>query len=190
MLRIINLIIVLYIFRQLLIEPPKNNPPPERIIKPNIPSTAASLILKKYKPSQKEIEILNKLYRAIVFQESNNNYRAVNQDSGAIGLGQVLPSNIPSWCKRITSRFCAVQEFHSNPELQTTIIYGTLLEELRRIKSIYPDEDTDITVRRIASWWYSGNENLINNSRKQGKYPSIKQYTLEVLRKFKGIKND
>src|SRR3546814_15715008 len=37
---------------------------------------------------------------AMIQQESSGNSRAVNQHTGALGLWQVLPSNVTPWAKR------------------------------------------------------------------------------------------
>ena len=48
----------------------------------------------------------------------------------------------------------------------------------------------DVLLRRVASIWYSGRAGLYNNTRPQsygsGSYPSIANYTLDVVSRYHG----
>ena len=44
------------------------------------------------------------LYQSIVTQESSGRTAVVNPDSGAVGMGQVMPFNIGPWTREILGR--------------------------------------------------------------------------------------
>ncbi|MBI4739060.1 tape measure protein [Candidatus Woesearchaeota archaeon] len=107
---------------------------------------------------------LTKLREAILGQESGGDAKAVNPDSGALGLYQVMPANLPSWSQQTVGREVGVEEFLNNPALQTQIVEGMML----------------------ASEWYSGDQSLYNSNASEGNYPSIGSYTSQVLGRYNG----
>lgn len=126
------------------------------------------------------------LRRAIIGKESNGNPRAVNPDSGALGLGQVMPDNLPSWSREILGREVSVQEFLASAELQLRIINGKLAQYVEN--EAKPGRSMEEIVRRVASVWYSGQSSLWNNTRRQfyggNEYPSISSYTSDIYGRF------
>lgn len=136
------------------------------------------------------------LRRAIIGQESNNNFKAVNPHSGALGYAQVMPDNLigekRGWDYEALGRDVSTDEFLNDPDLQLKIInhkMGNYLEGA--LKNTNGDEEK--AVRRVASAWYSGQGDLYDNTNPQyyngGAYPSIRDYTLSVLDKFKQEKH-
>jgi hypothetical protein len=126
----------------------------------------------------------DKLFTAIVGQESGGDPSAVNKDSGAIGIGQVLPSNIPSWSKEALGHSITAEEFKNSPELQEKIVKFKLNQYFEEGLKKYNGNE-DLAVRYAAAAWYSGGGDNLNSTRPQGGYPSIQAYTMEVLDKFK-----
>jgi hypothetical protein len=130
---------------------------------------------------------LDALRRAIIGQESGGNFKAINRDSGALGYGQVMPANLPSWSRAALGREVSRQEFLNSPEIQIAIINHRLGLYLQEETAKGVDHDT--AIRKVASRWYSGRAHLYNNTKPQaygaGRYPSINDYTLAILRKYK-----
>lgn len=130
-----------------------------------------------------------RLRQAIVGQESGGNHKIENRSgSGAMGLGQVMPENLPSWSKAALGREISKEEFLKDPQLQIKIIDFKLKEYWdAALKQSGGNEDE--AVRRVAAWWYSGDPNKFDDSKPQswGKdsYPSISSYSQNVLSRWK-----
>lgn len=110
---------------------------------------------------------------AIAGQESSGNYNAENEDTGAYGKYQILPSNWPAWAEEAGIGADAPR----TPENQEIVARFKLGQ--------YYDK---YGARGAAIAWYGG-EGALNYSdealnRKQGdngEYPSINEYADEVL---------
>ncbi len=130
---------------------------------------------------------VEKLRNAIAGQESNHDSKAVNPHSNALGYGQVMPENIKSWTKQCLGEELTEAEFLANKSKQITVIDCKLKEALEEVGQTTTDED--LKVRKVASIWYSGDPSLYDNPRPQtygtGSYPSIREYTLQVLDRYK-----
>jgi hypothetical protein len=132
------------------------------------------------------------LRRAIIGQESGDNFRAVNPHSGALGYGQVMPENVPSWTKEALGRSLSTDEFLNNPDAQLKTIDHKLSQYFKgAIQKANGDEA--IAVRRVASAWYSGQGDLWNDTTPQSyngaSYPSISEYTGSVFQKYRAEKS-
>jgi hypothetical protein len=112
---------------------------------------------------------------AIASQESNNNYFAMNKDSGALGKYQMMPATLKGLGYNVTPK-----EFLTNPRLQEEA-HSKLIEELTtRYKG-----NTD----KILADYYGGPRaaaiiGTAAGNTPQGKYPSINQYVAEVKSKL------
>ena len=130
--------------------------------------------------------IVEKLRNAIAGQESNHDHKAVNQDSNALGYGQVMPENIKSWTKQCLGKELTEKEFLVNKEQQIAVIDCKIKEA---IESLPKELDEDTKVRKVSSIWYSGDASLYDNTRAQtygaGTYPSIRDYGLQILKRYK-----
>ncbi len=131
--------------------------------------------------------IVLSLRRAIIGQESDYNYKAVNVHSGALGFAQVMPFNIAPWSKEALGYEITPKQFLENPELQLKIIdfkVGQYLQNALKASN----GDLDIAVMRVAAQWYSGNPRLYKSTKiqwyKGHPYPSINEYSKSVLHKF------
>lgn len=141
-------------------------------------------------PRQSDSAIVTNLRRAIIGKESAGKFNAVNPHSGALGYGQVMPANVASWTREATGRAMSPKAFLSNPGAQIKTIDYKLKQYLdRELKATGGDVGT--AVRRVASTWYSGRPELYNNTRPQtygaGKYPSINDYTADILKRFNSV---
>jgi hypothetical protein len=126
--------------------------------------------------------ITDRLYQAVVKQESGGNYRAVNPHSGALGIGQVMPANVRQWSKEALGYSITPQQFLNSPELQDKIIKHKLGQYYQ--EAIGKGLSQDEAVRYVASAWYSGSGERRNSLKPQGQYPTIRAYTFAVLNHF------
>jgi len=126
------------------------------------------------------------LMRAIIGQESAGKFNAVNSDSGALGYGQVMPENVPSWSLESLGYTLTPEEFLQSPKLQLKIIRYKLEQAIAAQSK--PGRDLQQVARRVAAVWYSGQGKLWNNTKPQfyngQSYPSIAHYTQSVWEKY------
>lgn len=129
-----------------------------------------------------ERDVVAELMRRIITQESAGNAAAINPDSGALGLGQVMPENLPSWSREAIGREVSVKEFLEHPKLQKQII-GFKLNQYWRA-AVIKTSDPTIVCRRVAATWYSGDSERYDDMTPQAfngaSYPSIGDYTTSV----------
>lgn len=122
---------------------------------------------------------LAQLMRAIRTQESNNNYGAVNKDSGASGAYQVMPFNIngnAGWDMEALGRNISMAEFMSNRALQDQIAQFKLGQYLKKYGAA-----------GAAVAWYGGPgavKNMHSKTTQAGGYPSLYAYWTSVLSKM------
>jgi len=129
---------------------------------------------------------ISKFRAAIIAKESGGSYTVVNPDSGAIGIGQVMPENVGPWTQRYLGRTLTPAQFRADPGAQDAVVNGRFRDMLADQRAAgYKGEQM---IRRAASVWYSGQGKLWNDTRPQyynGKrYPSIAEYTLSIWKKF------
>jgi cell wall-associated NlpC family hydrolase len=133
---------------------------------------------------------IDALRRAIIGKESGGNFKAVNPDSGALGYGQLMPSNVGPWTQAALGRAMSPDEFLNNPDAQIATINHKLNEYLsQQLAAGHPE---DIAIRRVAAMWYSGQAGLYNDTKPQPYggtvYESIQSYTMGVLSKYNSYK--
>ena len=128
-----------------------------------------------------------RLRRAIIGQESGGNYGSVNPDSGALGIGQVMPANVGPWTQKYLGRALTPQQFLKSKSAQDAVVNG-------RMQDLIADQERagfkgEVAIRRAASAWYSGQPGLWNDTRPQSyggrSYPSIAEYTSSVWRAYR-----
>jgi hypothetical protein len=120
--------------------------------------------------------------KAIIGKESGGNYAAVNPDSGALGIGQVMPENVAPWTRKYLGRALTPQQFLADRNAQDTVVNGRFNDMLAdQKKAGYSGEQM---IRRAAAVWYSGQGKLWNDTRprysKGRRYPSIAEYTQAI----------
>jgi hypothetical protein len=129
---------------------------------------------------------IDSLRRAIVGKESGGSFSVVNRDSGALGYGQVMPANVPSWTKEHYGRSLTPSQFLASKEAQLAVVNGQISKIVRQ--QLAAGYKADIAIRRAAAIWYSGQGNLYDDRRPQStngqSYPSIRDYTLDILRRY------
>ena len=127
-----------------------------------------------------------KLRVAIIGKESGGNYEVLNPDSQAIGIGQVMPENVPSWTAKHYGQRLTPNQYRYNRAAQDAVVHGQLQEYYDA--EIAAGRSEALAVRRAASAWYSGNPNKYDNNRVQTykgrRYPSIREYTMDILRRY------
>ena len=119
---------------------------------------------------------------AIIGKESGGNYNAVNPDSGALGIGQVMPENVGPWTQRYLGVTLTPQEFLNDRAAQDAVVNGRFRDMLAdQAAAGYKGEEA---IRRAAAVWYSGNGNLWNYNKPEyyngRRYPSIAEYTKAI----------
>ncbi len=123
---------------------------------------------------------LAKLMNAIRSQESNNNYQAINKDSGAAGGYQIMPFNLSfgggSWDRQALGRSVSRNEFMNNPGIQDAIAKWQLGNYLKKYGAA-----------GAAVAWYGGPgavANMYSRTTQAGGYPSLYAYWTSVLNKM------
>lgn len=133
---------------------------------------------------------IDMLRNAIIGQESAGDAAIVNEDSGALGLGQVMPENLAGdgrgWDYEALGRDLTPEEFLADPDAQTKIINHQLAKIFDA--QVAAGKSEEEAVRRTAATWYSGDPNKADDATPQNwqgdpdkEYPSIKDYSDEVL---------
>jgi hypothetical protein len=130
--------------------------------------------------------IIDSLMTAIVSQESSGNINLEHPTSKAIGLGQVLPSNIPTWTRETFGQELTVDQFRGNQDVQIYTIRYKLYEYYRRAIAT-SGGDLHLAVRRVAAQWYSGQSDLYESTKPVATGPSIRDYSLQVLGRFQNF---
>lgn len=136
-------------------------------------------------------DVRERLFRSVLGQESSGGRNEPNPDSGALGIGQVMPANVRAWSKKHLGREISPEEFASRPDWQETIVRGQLGEyfdgALKRSAG-----DVDRAVRMTGAMWYGGPDDVdsfdddaprFTNGKE---YPSFRKYTTDLLGRFKG----
>jgi hypothetical protein len=131
----------------------------------------------------------SRLFRAIVAGESGGR-NVTNQDSGALGIGQVMPANVRAWSKEALGREISPDEFKRRPDLQTKIVQYKLNQYFNEgLKRTGNEREA---VRYAAAKWYSGDGMLKDNTRPQfsngRRYPSIADYSNGVLKRYSSLR--
>ncbi|MBW4662195.1 MAG: peptidoglycan DD-metalloendopeptidase family protein [Drouetiella hepatica Uher 2000/2452] len=126
------------------------------------------------------------LYSRIVEQESGGDHTQINPDSGAIGLGQVMPENVPSWTQQCLGKEMTPDQFAADADAQKKTVDCKLQEYLGEAKA-KGESDFD-GCRSVAAAWYSGDPSLKDSDAPQDGYPSIRAYTESVCAGYGGAK--
>jgi hypothetical protein len=130
--------------------------------------------------------ILNALVSSIVSQESSGNYSLKHPVSGALGMGQVLPSNLPEWTTETFGREVSPEQFLASRDIQYYVIRQKLLQYyFRGIKASSGDLYT--AIRRVAAQWYSGQPDAIDSVRSVSTGPNVQKYTFDILGRFQNF---
>ena len=131
---------------------------------------------------------IQRLRQAIIAQESGGDHHLMNASgSGAMGLGQIMPENLPSWSQEVLGRELSAQEFLDSPTVQVQIMDHKLAEYWQKAH-VQAKGNLDETVMRVAAWWYSGDPHQFCDTTPQlwngDRYPSVADYSTSVLGHF------
>ena len=118
------------------------------------------------------------LYNRIIQQESGGDPTQINPDTGAIGIGQVLPENVPSWTKEALGQTMTLDQFASDAVAQKKVVDFKLKQYTQNAKA--KGESGEELCRSVAAAWYGGEGADKNSQAPQGGYPTMKAYTESV----------
>ena len=118
------------------------------------------------------------LTRSIAHHESNNNYQAVNQHSGALGKYQIMPFNISSWSRQALGYTISPSQFLSSPQYQEQIAR----HQLRNYYNQYGSAGAAVA-------WYAGpgaanrfvSSGYASQGREANNYPSVYGYLNNIM---------
>ena len=158
------------------------------------------------KPPVVALSEIDTLRTAIIGQESAGDPTIVNQDSGALGLGQVMPENLApideygreipksGWDYEALGEDLTPVEFLADTNKQVQVI-NYQLGKLHQ-QQLAAGYNKDETIKRTAAAWYSGDPDLANLRNPQywegdmsKEYPSVAGYSESVLQRFKELDN-
>ena len=137
------------------------------------------------------------LKESIISQESGGDPTATNPDSGALGLGQVMPENIAGvgtgWDYEALGRDVTAAEYLADPKIQNKIID-------HQLEQIALSQATDATgtprspneiAKRSAAVWYSGRSDYCQSTKAEffgkGEYPSGADYCAAIVQRYQSI---
>jgi hypothetical protein len=171
--------------------PPAKSPPGKSTPSSVLPLPQVSPNSVVLKPRDIKIDattegILNALISSIVSQESSGNYSLKHPVSGALGMGQVLPSNLPEWTTETFGREVSPEQFLASRDIQYYVIRQKLLQYyFRGIKASGGDLYT--AIRRVAAQWYSGQPDAIDSVKSVSTGPNVQKYTFDILGRFQNF---
>ena len=127
----------------------------------------------------------NQFKNAIGLKESNNNYGAVNRQSGALGKYQIMPSNIQGagrgWDYETLGYDVSTSQFLKSPQIQEQIASAKLQQYYNK----YGPAGAAIA-------WYAGpstanryvNSGQVSRTSEYGGYPSVFAYMQAILKQI------
>jgi murein DD-endopeptidase MepM/ murein hydrolase activator NlpD len=133
--------------------------------------------------------LTNRLYPAIVGQESGGNHQATNNASGATanGLTQIMSYNVAGWSGMALGYALTEESFREDAAKQEQISRYQMMQLINeQLKATNGDEQA--TLKRVASVWYSGNPDRVTDYTSipgQPNSPPVGQYVDEVIKKIK-----
>lgn len=117
---------------------------------------------------------LNRFMAAISGQESGGDYNVVNKDSGAHGRFQIMPDNWGPWSRETFGKVVP-----KTPQNQDKVARYKMAQYYKQFGR------WDL----VARAWYAGPGSINYSqgalSRRQGRYPSINDYVLSVMRRMR-----
>ena len=136
----------------------------------------------------------DRLVNAIVDQESSGNPNAVNSRTGASGLIQVLPENIPSWTQRYLGVRMTPAQYRADVAAQNQLAVAYFSELVQQHTA--PGRSQEEIIRRVAAHHYGGSgavdhwDNPGYHSRSgpynPGNEPNMQEYTASIWAKYQG----
>lgn len=132
----------------------------------------------------------NRLVNAFEIQESSGDPSRVNNRTGATGLIQVMPENIPSWTLKYLGVRMTPAEYRANPNAQRQLAVRYFDELVR--KHTAPGRSEEETIRRVAAEHYGGRPDQWDNPKfhsRSGPYnpgdePNMQEYTKAIWNRY------
>jgi murein DD-endopeptidase MepM/ murein hydrolase activator NlpD len=124
------------------------------------------------------------LYSRIIKQESGGDPTQINPDTGAIGIGQVMPENVLSWTKEALGTEMTADQFAADADAQKKVVDFKLNQYTESAKAA-GNSGVDLC-RQVAADWYGGEGADKDSMAPQAGYPSIKAYTESVCAGYGG----
>lgn len=141
------------------------------------------------KPKNRTQSLLDQMRDAIAAQESGSNYNVrPNGRTGALGMYQVLPGNVPVWTQKHLGKRLTPEQFAKDPDAQDRVFNAEMGSYLERAQQLNPDADDDTIQRMGAAGWYAGPGKMDrHNDRKRFRpnEPSIGEYA-DIMLKGRG----
>lgn len=139
--------------------------------------------------------LLDAMRRGVSSQESGGK-SITNADSGATGMFQVMPGNIPAWTQEILGKTMSPEAFKKDSVAQIAVFKAKMGEYLKK-SIVIANGDWQKAVRIAAAMWY-GNPataaSTYNDTTPQysngHRYPSKNAYGLSVLGKVTNALGD
>jgi hypothetical protein len=122
-----------------------------------------------------------KLYKTLIEKESRGNCHAVNPASGALGLGQVMPTNVASWSQQCLGKRLTPKAFLASCTAQQRIIACKLKEYAQQAAG--RGESPFEVCRSTVATWYKGHWRHKNVSTVQRDGYSPKSYTYTICQR-------
>lgn len=83
-------------------------------------------------------------------------------NNGLVSEWQILPGNIPRWSRQCTGKEVTIRQFESNAT-QARQILECVLRDVMQEQYKASGNNEALAVRRVASWWLTGNPNQYNS---------------------------
>ncbi len=125
------------------------------------------------------------LYQAIVAQESGGRPGEVQERTGALGLGQVMPSNVPSWTQEALGRSMTPEQFLKDTDAQMKTINFKLNQMLEKNLKL-ANGNMELAVKMVAAEWHSGNPNNWNHPTITDGYIRTQDYANSIWSRYQG----
>lgn len=131
--------------------------------------------------------LLGAMRGSTMTQESGGNQNARNGRTGATGLFQVMPGNVPSWTKEALGKSLNLDQFKASTAAQIQVFNHFMGNYLKKALQ-QTAGDWQKAVRMAAAAWYGGEDNMKDynaNFGGKGNEPTFKEYTTSVLNRVK-----
>lgn len=145
---------------------------------------AAKALNKDFKDTKITMDsLLSAMRGSTMTQESGGRKTIQNDRTGAAGLFQVLPKNIPSWTKEALGKSLSLDQFKASTAAQIQVFNHFMGDYLKKALQ-QTAGDWQKAVRMAAAAWYGGEgamDKYNANFGGKGKEPTFREYTSSVL---------
>lgn len=138
---------------------------------PTAPAGGQTPIIKRQESQVGPTDVTQneKLFKAIVGNESGGREDVSDSPTGAVGIGQVLKSNIPDWTEEATGKRMTPEEYSKDIDAQKKTIRFKLnqyyQEGLKKMEGVPEPLRDQEAARYVAAKWYTGDGDNMNDKR-------------------------